>query len=44
MKFKITTPLGSEIEMELGQEIDITLVDKKTKVEKNVSISIIETK
>ena len=42
MKFKITTEKGSEIEMELGQEVDLTLEDKKTKVKKNVLISIIE--
>jgi|TARA_Y100000310_G_C20475020_1_gene711961 hypothetical protein len=36
MKFKITTEKGTEIEMELGQEIDLTIGDKK------VLISIIE--
>ena len=41
-KFKITTPQGSEIEMELGQEIALTLIDEKTKVEKDVTISIME--
>ena len=41
-KFKITTPNNSTIEMELGQEIALTLIDEKTKVETKVTISIIE--
>ena len=41
-KFIIKTEKGSEIEMELGQEIVLTLIDKETKEEKRVIISIKE--
>lgn len=37
MKFKIITPKGSEIEMELGQEVVLSLDEKK------IVISIKET-
>jgi hypothetical protein len=36
MKFTITTEKGSKIEMELGQEVDLTIDDR------NILISIIE--
>lgn len=41
-KFTITTPQGSTIKMELGQEVALTLIDDKAKVEKNITISIME--
>lgn len=45
MKFKLTieTEAGTKIEnMQLGQEIEIDLIDKNTKVAKSVIISIKE--
>lgn len=45
MKFKLTieTENGTKIEnMQLGQEIEIDLIDKNTKVAKSVIISIKE--
>lgn len=42
MKFQITTEKNTKIEMELGQEIELDLIDTKTKVEKSIIISIKE--
>jgi len=42
MKFKITTEKGGKIEMELGQEIELVVVDKETELKTKIIISIKE--